>query len=178
MGESSGARMLDQLDFRRQGGVGLLNEPPAEAHPRPSYVDLDDTLIRTDALIDGTPRSRTGVLLSALRPHQWVKNLLVLLPLFLAHEWNQTAKLALAVAALAAFSCAASAVYVVNDLLDIDADRRHPSKRRRPFAAGELSARAGLLLACVVGLVGLAIALGCVSLPFTGWLTIYLISTT
>ncbi|HEV3025210.1 MAG TPA: UbiA family prenyltransferase [Pirellulales bacterium] len=170
--------MLDHLDFRRQGGVGLLNEPPAEDLPRPIYTDFEDALIRTDALTDYTPRSRAGVLLTALRPHQWVKNLLVLLPLFLAHEWNQVAKLALAFAALAAISCAASAVYVVNDLLDIEADRRHPSKRHRPFAAGELSLPAGLLLACVAGLAGVSIAVGCVSLPFAGWLAIYLVSTT
>jgi 4-hydroxybenzoate polyprenyltransferase/phosphoserine phosphatase len=128
--------------------------------------------------IDCARRSRAGALVSALRPHQWVKNLLVLLPLFLAHEWNQWAKLALAMAALIAFSSVASAIYIVNDLLDIEADRRHPSKRRRPFAAGDLSVPAGLLAACGAGVVGMAIALGCVSLPFAGWLAVYLVATT
>jgi len=125
-----------------------------------------------------TGRARAGALVAALRPHQWVKNLLVLLPLFLAHEWDQLAKLALALVGLAAFSAAASAIYVVNDLLDIEADRRHSSKRRRPFAAGDLSVPAGLLLACSAGVAAFALAFGCVSSRFTCWLAVYLALTT
>ncbi len=123
-------------------------------------------------------RGRASALAAALRPHQWVKNLLVFLPLFLSHEWDQFAKLALAMVGLAAFSAAASAIYVVNDLLDIEADRRHPSKRRRPFAAGDLSVPAGLLLSGSAGVAAFVLAFGCVSPRFTCWLAVYLALTT
>src|SRR5258708_7754681 len=90
-------------------GRRLLNSAQAICSPRAVFV---------------TRRGRASALAAALRPHQWVKNLLVLLPLFLAHEWDQFAKLVLALVSLAAFSAAASAIYVVNDLLDIEADPR------------------------------------------------------
>ncbi|HUY90006.1 MAG TPA: UbiA family prenyltransferase [Pirellulales bacterium] len=123
-------------------------------------------------------RGRLKPLIVALRPHQWVKNLLLLLPLFLAHQWNDLHKLALAMLGLAAFSAAASAIYIVNDLLDIESDRRHPTKRRRPFAAGELSIPAGLCLAGGAAAAAFALALGCLPPSLTNWLTIYLATTT
>ena len=84
--------------------------------------------------------------LRALRPHQWVKNLLVFLPVIAAHSASVNAW-ALSAIGFAAFCACASGLYLVNDMLDLDADRRHPSKRRRPIAAGRLSLRAAMLLA-------------------------------
>lgn len=85
------------------------------------------------------PSTRVGpALLRALRPHQWVKNLLLLLPLLAAHRFGDLADWAHLGLAFVAFSLTASAVYVLNDLLDLPADRRHPSKCKRPFAAGDL----------------------------------------
>lgn len=81
--------------------------------------------------------------LRAIRLHQWAKNTLIFVPLLLAHAWKLGA-IAAALIAFLSFCMCASATYIVNDLLDIEADRRHPSKRRRPFAAGDLSAIAGL----------------------------------
>ena len=117
-------------------------------------------------------------LVAALRPHQWAKNLLLLLPLFLAHRWTDLGKLGLALLGLAAFSAAASAIYIVNDLLDIESDRRHPTKRRRPFAAGELSVPAGLRLAACSAAVAAGLSLGGLSAAFTAWLAVYLATTT
>ncbi|HEV3340124.1 MAG TPA: UbiA family prenyltransferase [Pirellulales bacterium] len=117
-------------------------------------------------------------LVAALRPHQWAKNLLVLLPVFLAHQWAEIGKLALALLGVAAFSAAASSVYIINDLFDIQSDRQHPTKRRRPFAAGDLPVPLGL------GLAGLALAgastlsVCCLTPDFTNWLAIYLVTTT
>lgn len=95
--------------------------------------------------------------IKAIRLHQWVKNGLIFLPLLLAHRVTDLAALKCAALAFLAFGCCASSVYVLNDLLDLEADRQHPRKRRRPFAAGLLSARAGirvaiLLLLCAAGL--------------------------
>jgi phosphoserine phosphatase len=71
--------------------------------------------------------------LKAARPHQWAKNLLIFVPLLLSHALS-IGKLLTALAAFCCFSLTASAAYIVNDLLDIEADRRHPRKRLRPFA--------------------------------------------
>ena len=114
--------------------------------------------------------------LKALRPHQWAKNALIFLPLLLAHTLRP-ALVAAAMIAFASFSLCASATYIVNDLLDVEADRRHPRKRRRPFAAGDLSAFTGAVISAAF-LAG-AVALAVVRLPvdFLGWLVLYLVTT-
>lgn len=114
-------------------------------------------------------------ILSAVRPHQWTKNLLIFLPLLLSHVLRAE-RLLQALLAFCCFSLAASSAYIVNDLLDIEADRRHSKKRLRPFASGDLSALTGLAL--VAGFLLLAFA-GARLLPaaFLGWLLLYLIAT-
>ncbi len=87
--------------------------------------------------------------LKAIRLHQWAKNTLIFVPLLLAHDWNVAAVFAAAIAFLS-FGLCASATYIINDLLDIEADRRHPRKRRRPFAAGDISAFAGVAAVAVM----------------------------
>ena len=82
-----------------------------------------------------------------LRVHQWVKNALVVLPLVASHRIGEPALWANAALAFLAFSFTTSAVYVVNDLLDLASDRAHPTKRRRPFASGALPVAAGALAA-------------------------------
>jgi 4-hydroxybenzoate polyprenyltransferase len=89
-------------------------------------------------------------LLRALRPHQWAKNVLVLVPLFTAHRLGELDALACSLAALVAFCLCASSVYVLNDMLDLEADRAHPRKSKRPFASGDLSLATGLALSPVL----------------------------
>lgn len=84
--------------------------------------------------------------LKAMRPHQWLKNVLIFLPLLAAHQFSLDAWTA-AVLAFVAFSLTASSVYILNDLLDLSADRAHPRKRRRPFASGAAGVAEGALLA-------------------------------
>ena len=95
--------------------------------------------------------------ISALRLHYWSKNVLIVMPLALSHQWQPQRLFAFA-QAFFAFSCCASAFYVFNDLLDIEADRAHPSKSTRPFASGRLSTEYGLLLvgACFIPMIALA----------------------
>ncbi len=90
--------------------------------------------------------SRGKALIKALRPHQWVKNLLVFLPLLAAHVTATGTWLAAGWLFLA-FCLCASSVYLLNDLLDLENDRAHARKRRRPFAAGTLPVLYGLVLA-------------------------------
>ncbi len=113
-----------------------------------------------------------GSVFRAIRPHQWSKNLLIFLPLLLAHIFAAH-RLLTALLAFACFSLAASSAYIVNDLLDIEADRRHPQKCLRPFAAGDLSAVAGLSIAALFLLAALS---GARLLPvaFDAWLLLYL----
>jgi 4-hydroxybenzoate polyprenyltransferase len=80
------------------------------------------------------------------RLQHWVKNLLIIAPLLASHRLNEGALVAKAVLAFLAFGCFASAGYVMNDLLDLTADRHHPRKRSRPFAAGDLPLVYGLLI--------------------------------
>jgi 4-hydroxybenzoate polyprenyltransferase len=126
--------------------------------------------------------------LKAIRLHQWAKNTLIFMPLLLAHAWG-AATVVSSLLAFVAFGLCASATYIVNDLLDLEADRRHHSKRRRPFAAGDLSALSGcavaaaflgvsaaitLLMPVVAARMGLHLAN---PYAFAGWLAVYAVST-
>ena len=114
-------------------------------------------------------------LLQAIRLHQWAKNILIFVPLLLAHVFGLPRILNTVVAFLS-FSLCASATYIVNDLLDIDHDRRHPKKRNRPFAAGNLSATTGAAMVALLLAGGFT---GAVFLPraYLVWLLIYLVTT-
>lgn len=90
---------------------------------------------------DRTPAVKSW--LRAIRLHQWAKNTLIFVPLLLAHAWS-VPTVAGGLVAFLSFGLCASATYIINDLLDLEADRRHPRKRRRPFAAGDLSAIVGV----------------------------------
>jgi len=114
--------------------------------------------------------------LKLLRVHQWAKNALVFVPAFAAHRFDLAA-LADATFAAIAFSLAASTIYILNDLVDLDADRRHRSKRNRPLAAGTVSIRQAMIVAPILLVVALAIA-AAISLPFLGVLLGYLALTT
>lgn len=92
-----------------------------------------------------------------LRPYQWVKNGFVLAGLLFGHAWNDPQSVMRILVAAAAFSLVSSAVYVFNDLVDRDRDRRHPEKRNRPIAAGRISTPTAIALSVLVGGVGLAL---------------------
>jgi 4-hydroxybenzoate polyprenyltransferase/phosphoserine phosphatase len=124
------------------------------------------------------PPPSSAVIPRALRIHQWSKNALLFVPLVLAHEVTDLERLFSALLAFGAFSLAASAVYVLNDLLDLETDRQHPYKRRRPFASGLLSIRSGVTLAPLA--VGASLLIGALLLPglFVIILLLYLGVTT
>jgi len=120
--------------------------------------------------------TRARALIQVLRPHQWVKNLLVFVPVVLDHKLFHPETMARAATAFAAFCCAASSAYVLNDILDREADGTHSTKRQRPFAAGTLSPAAGLVL--IPGLLAIALA-AALTLPskFQELLGIYVVLT-
>jgi len=110
--------------------------------------------------------------IKALRLHQWLKNLLVFVPIVMAHRFYEPALLIKSFLAFLAFGLCASSVYLLNDLVDLTADRHHPRKRERPFAAGELSVFWGL--ASAPFLLGLSFLVSlALPFPFLGMLVIY-----
>ena len=135
------------------------------------YVAKDGTTLVRMAT---DPVDRPAAIVRLLRPHQWTKNLLVFLPLLTAHRWTDAAAWGRTLLAALALCVLASACYCVNDLLDVDADQRHPAKRRRPLAAGDVTlARAGVLALAGIA-AGLGLAAGVNAATF-GWLAVYLV---
>ena len=120
-------------------------------------------------------------LLRAMRPHQWVKNLLVFVPILTANALDDVASWQGGMLAFVAFCAVASGIYMVNDLLDLAADRAHPVKRRRPFAAGDAPAVAGIVLGISLFVFGATVAAwgeilfvvvtyGIISVAYSVWL--------
>jgi 4-hydroxybenzoate polyprenyltransferase len=109
-----------------------------------------------------------------LRPHHWVKNVLVIVPLAAAHQFLNLELEARVALAFVAFSLCASGQYVLNDLLDLAADRVHSTKSKRPLAAGTLSPRAGVILMIIIW-TGAALAAAPLGIAFGGILAAYLL---
>jgi 4-hydroxybenzoate polyprenyltransferase len=107
-------------------------------------------------------RSRFKATLVSLRPLQWIKNGFILIPLLFAQEIFNPQSLASIFQAVIVFCFLSSGVYLINDLIDLEADRRHPEKSKRPLAAGELSPRAAAFM---------AVTLVAVSLVWSAWIS-------
>ncbi len=121
------------------------------------------------------PRPQVRAYLRALRPHQWVKNILIFLPMLSGHLFDATSVLTV-FGALACFCAAASSAYLINDLLDLPADREHHRKRNRPFASGAIPLVHGPVMAAALLLFSVAGALA-LSLPFCLVLLFYIGTT-
>jgi 4-hydroxybenzoate polyprenyltransferase len=119
-------------------------------------------------------RSAARPMLRALRPHQWSKNVLLFLPMLASHQLGSVVDVMLG---FVAFCLTASAVYVLNDLVDLAADRAHPRKCRRPFAAGDLGAATGLAMAGGLFAAALALGLATGNPRFVAVLAVYLVLT-
>jgi 4-hydroxybenzoate polyprenyltransferase/phosphoserine phosphatase len=162
--ERKRARLVDQ--FGERGFDYIANEArdlPVWASARKAIVvSQNPRLLRAASKVadyESAFADRHASLrdyLSALRPEHWLKNLLVFVPIFTAHLFLIPVLLARTCIAFMAFCCCASAGYLINDLLDLQADRRHPQKRQRPFASGRLPLGYALVMA------PLLVALGCI----------------
>lgn len=113
----------------------------------------------------------------ALRIYQWLKNALIFVPLLAAHEVSDLHLLTKAIYAFIAFSCCASSVYILNDLLDLESDRRHPRKRRRPFASGAIPILHGAILMPILLVTSVYISLAYLPPLFTLTLALYYLMT-
>ena len=132
-------------------------------------------------VMTAAPAREAGTLrdvVKAIRPYQWVKNLLLFVPILMSHQLGDTTKLTSVVMAFAAFCLCASASYVVNDLWDRDHDRHHPVKRNRPFASGRLSVGTGAVMVLGLYAAGLVPSLLLLPRQFTAMLVLYVVITT
>jgi 4-hydroxybenzoate polyprenyltransferase/phosphoserine phosphatase len=168
------------FDYAGNGAVDLAVWPSARAavvvNPLPGVAAGAAKVAVVVARFDDRPKAIASHL-RALRPQQWLKNLLVFVPLVTSHAVTDPQQILGAALAFVAFGLAASAVYVLNDLLDLPEDRRHPRKRTRVFASGDVPALNGVIMLPV--LLGLAVL---VALPvppaFLVVLALYLAVTT
>ena len=167
------------FDYAGDGSIDLAVWSSARkaivANPNPRLLRAVGKVAAVETVFDDS-RPRFAEYVKALRPQQWLKNLLVLVPVLAAHRFNEPALLIKSFLVFAAFCCYASCGYVFNDLLDLSADRRHPRKRLRPFASGRLPLSYGLVM------IPALLVLGCVLAAFgsrlvVGILLVYLTLT-
>ncbi|MEL6966627.1 MAG: UbiA family prenyltransferase [Pseudomonadota bacterium] len=121
-----------------------------------------DHINRTDGAVLGSAMNRTERVrtwLKAVRVHQWLKNSLLFVPAILGIRFFDVGTALSLTIAFLAFSLCASAVYLVNDLLDMPVDRKHPTKRQRPFASGKLPVHQGAVASCALLISAFALAL-------------------
>jgi len=131
------------------------------------------------ALVEETfpPQKATlKVWLKMIRVHQWLKNILLFVPLLAAHSIFQVDSWVKLLIAFVSFSLCASTVYLANDLLDLESDRSHPRKKNRPFASGAIPIHKGVLLAPILFLISFVLA-SFVNPIFMAWLSVYFIIT-
>lgn len=123
-------------------------------------------------------RNPLKTLIREMRVYQWSKNILIFLPLLMAHALGDINQIGNAVMAFLAFSFCASSVYITNDLLDLESDRKHPRKRKRPLASGDISIFAGSIWIFLLLATGLTLTIMFQPLQFLITLLIYLTLTT
>ena len=138
---------------------------------RSKLIDMDP-----DAIFLENAMGRTRAWIKLLRVHQWAKNALVFVPLVTAQRFDLLA-IGEAIGAFLAFSLAASAIYILNDLVDLDADRKHPSKKRRPLAAGTVPITKAVVLIPALLIIGFSGALA-IAPSLAAVLLAYLLLTT
>lgn len=114
--------------------------------------------------------------LRAFRPHQWSKNALIFVPLFVGHEFQSVSSIVTSIAGFLLLSILASGTYLLNDIADLSADRRHPTKSQRPFASGRLPLSAGFFAAPLM-IVAAIIGAAFLSSAFAIFLVAYLALT-
>ena len=134
-----------------------------------------------DAVSEPTPaaRKRSPLLavIVAMRPEEWIKNILVFAGLVFAKKFNEPSQVLDAMLTFVAFCAISSAGYLVNDLHDVDYDRRHPEKCRRPIAAGELATSTAWATAVLLAVIAIDVALIGVSLEVAAIVALYGVAT-
>ena len=140
--------------------------------PSPGLMAAAQRVTEVERVLPGSPPGAMTYL-GAMRMHHWLKNMLLLVPLLAAHSLYDPAQLRNAMFAVLCFSLAASGVYLLNDLLDLSADRKHPRKKERALASGRMPIAHALMLLPGLWLLAVVLALW-LPQPFVGALGIYI----
>jgi len=146
----AGSDRTDLPIWRQATRAVLVNTSSRVARAAATAVSVEAELHTRAALLPAC--------IKALRPYQWIKNLLVFIPLITAHALDDARGWRSALLLFAAFCTIASGLYLVNDLSDLAADRHHPYKRYRPFAQGTLPLISGVMLVPILCLLSLGLA--------------------
>ena len=169
-----------------KGGYDYVGDMPVDlpvwADARQAYLVSHSARFERQVLrqfpnadVIARPRPQLRRYIKALRPHQWAKNGLIFFPIVAGH-YSDPAMLLATMAAFVCFCAAASSAYVLNDLLDLQGDRQHPTKCRRPFAAGDVPVGHGIALSAAL----MALSVGLATLlpwKFGVVLGLYIVTT-
>jgi 4-hydroxybenzoate polyprenyltransferase len=147
------ANAMVDLDVWESADCAILVNPERGVHKALQHQN------RISKVFNNRTNHPLRYYIKALRLHQWLKNILIFIPLFMAHKFNDILLLKHALIGFFAFGLCASSVYLLNDLLDLNDDRQHPTKKHRPFAAGSISIVNGTMLIPVLLLAAFSLAL-------------------
>lgn len=165
----AGDSSADRPIWKEAAANIFVNAPDRDVKKAESRDKAEKTIIRDHSLI----RS----FIKEMRIHQWAKNVLIFVPLFTSHTYLELNHLFITALAFVSFSLTASGVYFLNDLLDLDSDRSHASKRFRPLASGALPIQAGFFGAIGLPLIAFVLAFQFLPLAFFGFLALYFLIT-
>ena len=165
LAERFGLRQFDyigndstDLHVFRVARKGLLVNPSKHIEKRARTIDS------TECLLANRPSDYKSII-KTIRPYQWVKNLLIFVPIVTSSSFGDLVAWRNAVVMFLAFCATSSGIYVINDIFDLEADRLHPDKRQRPFAGGSLPLVYGFVLFPILMATGIALAFA-TSQPF------------
>ena len=145
-------------------------------NPSPTIVARAQKSFSVERVFSNRPLP-LEVVFKALRVHQWVKNLLLFLPLIASHQLLDGPRFLDVCVAFLSFSFCASSVYLFNDLMDLPSDRRHPQKKSRPLANGDLSISLAASLVPILFVAGLLLSVSTLPLEFSSLLGLYALAT-
>lgn len=185
-----GRRKLEEMNKDANGknfcyaGDSTADIPIWNAASENIFVDAPHTAIKTaqrekkdEKIFTSDKPSKLKAFIKEMRPQQWAKNVLILIPLLTAHRYAEADMALTYLLAFLSFSLCASGVYFMNDLLDIEADRQHKTKCKRPIASGALPIPLGVFGAIMLPASGFAIAIAALRTEFVIILAVYFILT-
>ncbi|MEM7366164.1 MAG: UbiA family prenyltransferase, partial [Pseudomonadota bacterium] len=149
-GQRKADRLSEELKSFSYAGDSSADVPVWQSADAAILVDVSDSLARqipddkVEQRFSDERRNKLLELVKACRLHQWAKNALIFVPLLTAHLFTNIEAIVSSALAFLAFGLCASSVYLLNDLLDLPADRQHRTKRNRPFAKGSLPVSWGI----------------------------------
>ena len=142
-----------------------------------SLVNQAKQITTVEEVFSAEHKVSLKVIFKALRIHQWAKNMLVFTALILSHSWSNTDAFQAIILAFFSFGFAASSIYLINDLIDLEADRKHHTKRNRPLAAGVLPIQSAIMMIPLLLIFSFLLA-SQISTDFVFILCVYLVLTT